>query len=668
MKKRSGNFFTSSVRNRLLVIIILSIMLPVLALGYFSHSKSFEILKDKLVVTSQQVLNQSKDSVDEYLFGLEKQILALSDNLSFRNIEDQGMRDMAVEFLRNISENNPSMINTYFALENKDMLIYPHIDLPEGYDPTSRPWYQGAIKDINKTYFTDPYADATTNEIVMTISRAVVENGKVIGVIGADIDLKVLSQKIGDISIGKEGYVAILAKDGSILAHPDTNMIGTDIPIQLGIWDEMKDKDSGFIEYTYSGTNRFSSFVTDEVLGLKFMAVLQEHELLNDTNVIRNFILFILAIAILSGAVIAFFIARSTANSINVLNRVFESAANGDLSIRATSKYNDEFGKLSENFNTMIENISGLIKDVKSSSKVVLDASTMLSDITDQTSMSASEVAKAVEEIAKTSSEQASDTEHGAMKIEDLAKNIEDVTSSTDNINNISNEADKLSAKGLQIVNTLTQKSKESEISAIKVNEIVSDVSNSSIEIGSITDTITQIAEQTNLLALNAAIEAARAGEQGRGFSVVAEEVRKLAVQSSSAANEIKALIDGIQLKSQNAVKMMDESRTIVKDQTQAVIDTENIFNEISNSIKALLRSAEEIKGFSSEMSIKKDDIIQIMASLAASAQQTSAGTEEVSASTEEQLASVEQVSSYVDNLKKLATDLEVSISKFKVD
>ncbi|KXZ40464.1 methyl-accepting chemotaxis protein [Alkalithermobacter thermoalcaliphilus JW-YL-7 = DSM 7308] len=663
------SIFTKSVRNRLLAIIVLAIMLPVIALGYFSYNKSVNILKDKLVDTSDQMLDQISVALDEYFFGIENQIKALSDNSAFRNIQDEDMRKIATEFMKNIQENNPSMINAYFGLENKDMVIYPYTELPQGYDPTSRSWYQGALKDPQKVYYTDPYIDAATGDVVISLAKAIVDNGRVIGVIGTDIDLNMLSDKIENIKIGKEGFAVIISREGTIIAHPDNTLIGSDLPIQIGIWDDMKDKDRGFIEYTaHDGGNRFSNFLTDELLGFKIMTILKEDELLNDTNIIRDFIFLILGIAIIAGLVIAFLIAKNIQDSLNVLNNVFEDAARGDLTVKAKSKYDDEFGKLSNNFNTMIENIRSLIKEVKNSTNVVLDASNNLSEVTQQTSYSASEVAKAIEEIAKTSSNQANETENGAMKIDDLAKNIEEVILSTENMNNLSNKTDNLSTKGLEIVNSLTEKSKQSEMASIKVNEIVLDVSKSSTEIGSITDTITQIAEQTNLLALNAAIEAARAGEAGRGFSVVAEEVRKLAVQSSNAANEIKSLIDTIQSKAQNAVKMMDESKKIVKDQVDAVNNTENIFNEISSAIKELLGNVQEIKSYTNDMNIKKDDIIHVMSSLAASAQETSAGTEEVSASTEEQLASIEQVSSYVDNLNTLSNKLEEAVSKFKVD
>lgn len=193
------------------------------------------------------------------------------------------------------------------------------------------------------------------------------------------------------------------------------------------------------------------------------------------------------------------------------------------------------------------------------------------------------------------------------------------------------------------------------------------EVDKTSIEIGSITEAISQISEQTNLLSLNAAIEAARAGEQGKGFAVVAEEVRKLASQSSMSASKVKELINGIQDKSKAAVKAIEDGKLIAKEQNNSVIDAKDIFVEILKSVEKITNDMKNLKTYSLEMENEKNEIVEVLETLSASTEESSAATEQISATTEQQLASVNQIAKHTQDLNKLAEKLRDAVNAFQV-
>jgi len=177
--------------------------------------------------------------------------------------------------------------------------------------------------------------------------------------------------------------------------------------------------------------------------------------------------------------------------------------------------------------------------------------------------------------------------------------------------------------------------------------EVVRDMSSDSVNktdhlvssLHSITDfvnVITGIADQTNLLALNAAIEAARAGEHGRGFAVVAEEVRKLAEQSSKAAQEIKGLMSDLDV---NATA----TATTIK---ETVDTTMKVINAVEVTQKTLENATTQVT--------KINDSIQSLASIA----------EEQSASTQEMASATNQIAKDATRMAELVEDMRTALEE----
>jgi len=115
----------------------------------------------------------------------------------------------------------------------------------------------------------------------------------------------------------------------------------------------------------------------------------------------------------------------------------------------------------------------------------------------------------------------------------------------------------------------------------------VSDIAQSSSETSKIVKSIDEIAFQTNILALNAAVEAARAGEAGAGFSIVAEEVRNLALRTTQAAQNSTILIEGTTAKTQSALKLFEES-----DREYANMHTR--FSKLSELFSEVVKGSQE--------------------------------------------------------------------------
>ncbi|OGR24178.1 MAG: hypothetical protein A2277_05625 [Desulfobacterales bacterium RIFOXYA12_FULL_46_15] len=154
--------------------------------------------------------------------------------------------------------------DVYIGLKDGTMIDGADWIPPKGYDPGNRPWYKKAVAD-NKITFTAPYVDLTTNKLVIAIVKPLVVNHEFQGVISADIILDTLEQNVMNVKIGTSGYTFIIDSLGTVLVHPDQELLMT-AKIQetnqslSGILEYFKTSGSGSYYYTYLGVKKILSF------------------------------------------------------------------------------------------------------------------------------------------------------------------------------------------------------------------------------------------------------------------------------------------------------------------------------------------------------------------------------------------------------------------------
>lgn len=657
-----------SLRAKLILAFVLVITIPMIALSVIVYTITTNQFYENLKNSTDEVAAQVKASTLNYMSIYERASRLISEdpNVKVARTDKESEQWMYKSFESFINEYS-EVKNVYVGYKDKAFHIWPAVELPSDYDPTIRPWYTDAVSK-DDFIWTAPYNDASDAKIVVISGAKPVKNnaGVFEGVLAVDLDISKIAQTMNAITIGKNGYVMVLDASNIPFTHPNTELVGKPIAVDK-LRNFIENNADGEVEYVYNGVKKIAFVTSVDELGWKIVALVDESEIADQTRALLltllGFASLLLAIAIL----VAIFFSNIILRNIKKISAFISIVSKGDFSKRVEIHSTDEIGQLSADLNDMIDSISGLMHNVTNATKDVLSSSNDLVGLSDRSTQAAKEVAHAVEEVAMGASKQAADSETSSKVATQMGNNIKQLTENIVTMIDQTTKASEINKSSVEAVNVLRQKNIENNDATNKTEEAIQQLANQSQAIGSIVQAISTIAEQTNLLALNASIEAARAGEHGRGFAVVADEIRKLAEESSKAADEIKRIVGSIQQGSTNTVNIMQEVKTRSNDQNVAVQKVESSFKSIFEAITSIQTVIDSISKDIEVLDASKIEILDSISSIASISEEAAAASEEVSASMQEQTAIVEEVASSADRLRSLALKLEENISKFTI-
>lgn len=330
-------------------------------------------------------------------------------------------------------------------------------------------------------------------------------------------------------------------------------------------------------------------------------------------------------------------------------------------------KHKDEFIILAGNTMEMIENMKKLIQKAAGVSGLVAQSADNVLKASEDISLASSEISTSIGEIGHGISGQAQDSQNCLSQMDELSEKIKTVNGSVKDIERIAGDTGNMIAQG---IGTMEELSKQSEATNDITKNVVDNIialESKSHSIGRILQVINEIADQTNLLALNASIEAARAGDAGRGFSVVAEEIKKLAEQSITAAEEINKVIEQIIKQTSDTVNIAKDAEQIVNRQNDIVDNTIDTFRNMGDGIKKLTSSLSVIGQNIGNMDEARAGTLSAVESISAISQQTLAASEMVEDTVRLQNTSVEALEEASRILAGNSMELKEAINQFRI-
>ncbi len=478
------------------------------------------------------------------------------------------------DFLQSVvdahAQDREELLNLYCGTKDSRFIqSNKEAEVPEGYDPVARGWYQQAAEK-GGAIVTDPYMDAVTGQMCTTIAVPVYIDDELAGVVGLDVTLATVTELTGSIDYEEGVYGFLVDSSGQYVAHKNKKFEPTgDTAVAA---EDVVPGIKGMLEGTDSGVERMPDYDGSAcyfaVSGIK--GSLWKLGVVVPAANLMGSLAAMVGVAAAAALVIIVFVALFMAWLIGRMLepvQMLKQFASGDFSEHAVSAKGvpKEYRNETEQIRIATAEVKQQMREIILNTKQEAEK---IGGIAEGASAGMAVLDKEIDGIFELAAHVSEQTTRARMLTENIKENGQELGDAIENVARKAEEAAEQSNGIMERAGKQYEASGQSAREAValcseagkELEKAISD-SRKVHEIDALTEEILAISSQTNLLALNASIEAARAGEAGKGFAVVAEEIRQLADHSRQAVDKIRKVTENVV---QNVAFLSENARRLL--------------------------------------------------------------------------------------------------------
>ncbi len=521
-------------------------------------------------------------------------------------------------------------------------------------------FFQEAFK--GSVYVSEPITSGTQGYLQIAIAAPLWKDGlygtEVVGVVYLAPEENFLNDIMVATNVSEHGSAYMIDNTGNVIAHKDIELVkNRDNSIEAAktnsalkplakLEQKMVKGESGFGTYRYGGVKKIMAYAPVKNSNDWSIAITAPlSDFIGETIIGIVITILIVAAAIAVAVVMVKKLAENIGTPIRLCAERLKTLAQGDLHteipsvsskdetlilVNATEDIvsgmgliirdvdyilnemsNNNFNVHSQSLESYVGDFEGILKAVRRIKYSLSSTLIHIREAADQVGLGASQLAESGQALAEGATDQAA-------SVEELLATV----------NSITDQVERNTENAMSTSQRATQIGKEADTSSAYIREMMQAmqrISDASMQISNIIQTIEEIADQTNLLSLNASIEAARAGEAGRGFAVVAGEIGHLANQCTESVEDTRKLIEA-------ALNEVESGNQIAGETAKALQKVIAGMEEIVKSVEQVAENSNEQNNSMQQINETIEMISEVVQTNSAAAEQGSATSEELSA------------------------------------